>query len=98
MGIGAVSSVFGVGGGLGLVLSGLILEHLDRHWLFLVGAGPVLASCALIARFVPESPVKTPARPDYRGAVALSLGLASLLPAVTQGPARVHRRPVAGAA
>src|SRR3954467_9056088 len=86
MAIGTVSSVFGVGGGLGLVLSGVILEHLDWRWLFLVGAGPVLVSCALIARFVPESPVKTPTRPDYRGAATMSLGLAALLMAVTEGP------------
>ena len=37
-----VSSVFGVGGGVGLVLSGVIIEHLSWHWLFLIGAVPVL--------------------------------------------------------
>ena len=36
--IGTISSVFGVGGGVGLVLSGVIVEHLSWHWLFLVGA------------------------------------------------------------
>src|SRR5918992_1246390 len=51
-----------VGGGIGLVLSGVILEHLEWHWLFLVGGIPVLISAALVAKFVPESPVKTPAR------------------------------------
>src|SRR3954447_9362700 len=39
--VGIVSSVFGVGGAIGLVLSGLIVEHLSWHWLFLVGAVPV---------------------------------------------------------
>jgi MFS family permease len=77
--------VFGAGGGIGLVLSGVILEHLNWHWLFLIGALPVLISAALIARFVPESPVKTPARADYPGAVTLSLGLLALLVAVTEG-------------
>ena len=70
--IGTVSSVFGIGGGVGLVLSGVIVEHLGWHWLFLVGAVPALVAAALIARFVPESPVKTPAKPDYLGAAALS--------------------------
>ncbi len=83
--IGTVSSVFGVGGGVGLVLSGVIVEHLNWHWLFLVGALPVLASTALIARFVPESPIKRPTKPDYLGAGALSLGFASLLLALSEG-------------
>src|SRR3954468_19798035 len=39
LGIGTVSSVFGAGGGIGLVLSGVIPEHLPWHWLFLGGAG-----------------------------------------------------------
>ena len=43
MAIGTVSSsVFGIGGGMGLVLSGVIVEHLGRHCLFLIGAIPVL--------------------------------------------------------
>ena len=79
LGIGTVSSVFGVGGGVGLVLSGVIIEHLTWHWLFLIGAVPVLASTVLLAMFVPESPVKTPAKPDYLGGLALSVALGSLL-------------------
>jgi EmrB/QacA subfamily drug resistance transporter len=83
--IGTVSSVFGIGGGVGLVLSGLIVEHLSWHFLFLIGAIPVLISTVLIAKFVPESPVKTPAKPDYKGAAALSVGFASLLLALSEG-------------
>src|SRR3954468_9329866 len=85
VGIGTVSSVFGAGGGIGLVLSGVILEHLNWHWLFLIGGIPVLISAVLIARFVPESPVTTPARADVPGAVTLSLGLLALLVAVSEG-------------
>lgn len=40
LGIGTVSSVFGAGGGVGLVLSGVILEHLTWHWLFLSARCP----------------------------------------------------------
>jgi EmrB/QacA subfamily drug resistance transporter len=84
LGIGTVSSVFGAGGGIGLVLSGVILEHLTWHWLFLIGAVPVLIATVLIARFVPESPIKTPTKPDYLGAATLSLALASLLVAISE--------------
>ena len=85
MGIGTVSSVFGAGGGIGLVLSGVIIEHLTWHWLFIVGAVPVLASTVLLWRYVPESPVKTPTKPDYLGGAALSVALASLLIAISEG-------------
>jgi EmrB/QacA subfamily drug resistance transporter len=83
--IGTVSSVFGVGGGVGLVLSGVIVEHLSWHALFLIGAVPVLISTLLIARFVPESQTLTPSKPDYAGAGALSVGFGALLLALSEG-------------
>ncbi|HEX5782830.1 MAG TPA: MFS transporter [Solirubrobacteraceae bacterium] len=85
LGIGTVSSVFGVGGGVGLVMSGVIIEHLSWHWLFLIGAVPVLAATVLLAMFVPESPVKFPTKPDYLGGLALSVALGSLLLAISEG-------------
>jgi EmrB/QacA subfamily drug resistance transporter len=85
LGIGTVSSVFGIGGGVGLVLSGVIIEHLTWHWLFLIGAVPVLASTVLLALYVPESPVKFPTKPDYLGGAALSLALGSLLLGISEG-------------
>jgi EmrB/QacA subfamily drug resistance transporter len=85
LGIGTVSSVFGVGGGVGLVLSGVIIEHLSWHWLFLIGAVPVLASTLLLALYVPESPVKFRTRPDYVGGLTLSVALGSLLIALSEG-------------
>lgn len=85
VGIGTVSSVFGVGGGVGLVMSGVIVEHLDWQWLFLIGACPVLVATVLIALFVPESPIKTPSRPDYAGGATLSVALVALLVALSEG-------------
>jgi EmrB/QacA subfamily drug resistance transporter len=85
LGIGTVSSVFGAGGGIGLVLSGVIIEHLSWHWLFLIGAVPVLGATVLLALFVPESPVKFPTRPDYVGGALLSVALATLLIAISEG-------------
>jgi hypothetical protein len=63
----------------------VIIEHLSWHWLFLIGAVPVLAATALLALFVPESPVKTPTRPDCVGGAALSVALGSLLIAISEG-------------
>ena len=85
LGVGTVSSVFGVGGGVGLVASGVILENLSWHWLFIIGAIPVLVATVLLARFVPESPIKTPTKPDYLGGATLSVALATLLIAISEG-------------
>jgi MFS family permease len=63
----------------------VIIEHLTWHWLFLIGAVPVLASTVLLAMFVPESPVKTPAKPDYLGGLALSVALGTLLLGISEG-------------
>jgi EmrB/QacA subfamily drug resistance transporter len=83
--VGVVSSVFAVGGGLGLVLSGLIVDNTSWRWLFVVGAVAVGLAVVLVHRFVPESPIKTPSRLDIPGAVLLSSGLISLLLALTEG-------------
>jgi EmrB/QacA subfamily drug resistance transporter len=83
--VGAVSAVFAVGGSLGLVLSGVIVDHLSWRWLFIVGAIGVAAAVMLVYLFVPESPIKTPSRVDVPGAVLLSAGLLALLLALTEG-------------
>ena len=85
VGIGLISAVFGVGGGLGIVLSGLIVDNLSWRWLFIFGAIPVAIAAVLVHRFVPESPIKTPSRVDYLGATLLSVGLIFLLLALTEG-------------
>jgi EmrB/QacA subfamily drug resistance transporter len=83
--IGAVSAVFGVGGGLGLALSGVLIDNLGWRWLFIVGAVVVAAAVVLVHLFVPESPIKTPSRVDVPGALLLSAGLVSMLVALTEG-------------
>jgi EmrB/QacA subfamily drug resistance transporter len=85
VGLGLLSATFGVGGGLGLVLSGVILEHLPWTWLFWIGAIPPAIALVLVWLLVPESPVRTPARLDWWGALTLSVGLAALLVALSEG-------------
>ena len=85
MGLGFLSATFGVGGGAGLVLSGVILENLDWTWLFWIGAVPVIAALLLVWRLVPESPVRTPSRIDVWGALTLSGGLSTFLVALSEG-------------
>jgi EmrB/QacA subfamily drug resistance transporter len=83
--IGLISAVFGIGGGFGIVLSGLIVDHFSWRWLFIVGAVNIAAAAVLVHRFVPESPIKTPSRVDFVGATLLSGGLICMLVALTEG-------------
>jgi EmrB/QacA subfamily drug resistance transporter len=83
--IGLVSAVFGIGGGLGIVLSGVIVDHVSWRWLFIVGAVGIGAALVLVHRYIPESPIKTPSRVDYVGATLMSGGLIAMLVALTEG-------------
>ncbi|MET8627867.1 MFS transporter [Kitasatospora sp. NPDC004669] len=83
--VGVTAALTAVGGGLGLILAGPIVDHLDYHWLF--WAPMILICVAAIAThlFVPESPVRTPGRISWGAALLLSVWLVALLLAVSQG-------------
>jgi EmrB/QacA subfamily drug resistance transporter len=83
-GIGLISATFGIGGGAGLVLSGVIVDHLAYEWIFWLAF--IVVAIAVVAThfFVPESPVKSPARIDWIGALGLSVGLVALLLAFSE--------------
>src|SRR5918992_1815849 len=83
VGIGLVSAVFGVGGGFGVVLSGVIVDNLSWRWLFIIGSLGIAIAIALVIRYVPESPIKTRSRVDVPGALLLSGGLIAFLLALT---------------
>lgn len=83
--MGLVSAVLGVGGGVGIVVSGVIVDHMSWRWLFVVSAAVVAAALILVWRFVPESHVRAPARVDVWGALTLSGGLVCMLVALTEG-------------
>ena len=84
--VGMVSAILGVGGGLGLVLSGVLIDLGSWRWLFIVGAIVVGIAMLGVWRYVPESPLKTPSRLDPLGALFLSGLLITLLLGLTEGP------------
>ena len=86
--IGLISATFGIGGGLGLVLSGVMVDHLSVEWIFWSSLVVTAFAAWATWRYVPESPVRVEARIDWRGAALLSLALGSLLLGVSEGNAR----------
>jgi EmrB/QacA subfamily drug resistance transporter len=84
--IGVIAALLAVGGGLGLVLAGPIVQVLDYHWLFWI-PGVVVAAAAIATHFVvPESPVRTAGKISWAAAVLLSGWLVALLVAVSEAP------------
>jgi EmrB/QacA subfamily drug resistance transporter len=82
-GIAIVSAVFGIGGGIGLPLSGLIVDNLNLDWLFWISL-IALPTALAVHRFVPPSPPVRNAKVDWLGAAVLSVGLAAILLGVSQ--------------
>jgi EmrB/QacA subfamily drug resistance transporter len=82
--IGLVSSLLGIGAGLGLVVPGFILEHLSYHWLFWLPLAVIAVTTPLVARCVPASPVRHRAVINWGSAALMAAGLAGLLVAVSE--------------
>ena len=82
-GLGMVSAIFGIGAGIGLPLSGVIVESLDTRWLFWVN---LIALPAALAAYLLIPPLPSGRRPriDWPGAALLSAALAAILLGVSQ--------------
>jgi MFS family permease len=84
--VGVMSALAGVGGGAGVVLAGPIVQNLSIHYLFWLPLLVLVPATVAIHRFVPESPVRVPARVNWTGAALMSAGLAGVLLAVSEAP------------
>jgi EmrB/QacA subfamily drug resistance transporter len=82
--IGVISAILGIGSGFGLVLGGLIVEHLSWHWLFWLPLVLTLIAAGCTWRFVPESPIRTPGRVNWLAAALMSIGMCAVLIAIAQ--------------
>ncbi len=80
-----VSATLGVGGAIGLPVAAAVAQVADWHVLFWMSAGLGLACMALAIVMIPESPVRTPGRFDFVGAVGLSAALILFLLPITKG-------------
>jgi EmrB/QacA subfamily drug resistance transporter len=84
--IGIISALAGVGGGVGIVLAGPIVDNLSYHWLFWLPLVPLIPATLAIHRFVPESPVRVPGRVNWANAALMAVGLGLVLIAVSETP------------
>jgi EmrB/QacA subfamily drug resistance transporter len=84
-GIALISAILGIGGGLGIVLAGPIVDALSYHWLFWFPLVLVVIATVGTVLFVPESPVKVPGRVNVSGGLLLAAWLVCLLVAISEG-------------
>ena len=82
--IGILSSILGVGAGIGIVLAGVIIQHLSYHWLYWLPLMVIVVSAACTWWFVPESPVRVPGRVNWLAAALMSVGISVILIAVSE--------------
>ena len=82
--VGLLSALAAIGGGLGLVIGGLVVDHVSYHWIFWIGAIMGLTAAVAAQLLVPESPIRSPGRVDIRGAVVLGVGLVLPLIGISQ--------------
>jgi EmrB/QacA subfamily drug resistance transporter len=82
-GLGMISAIFGIGGGIGLPLSGVVVDNFDIAWLFWISL--VALPAALAAHLlIPPSPTRAGTRIDWLGAALLSGALAAVLLGVSE--------------
>jgi EmrB/QacA subfamily drug resistance transporter len=82
--IGLLSAILGVGAGIGIVLSGVIVEHLNYHWLFWIPLVAIVIAALATWRFIPESPIRTPGRINWLAATLMTIGLSAVLLAISE--------------
>ena len=83
-----LSGVLGFGGGIGLVITGLLMRgDAGYHRIFWFTTAFSVVVLALAALVVPERPVHGSGTIDWAGALGLALGLSGVLLALTQGKA-----------
>jgi MFS family permease len=81
--IGTVSAMFGIGGGAGLVLAGIFVDHGSISWIFWLSVATTALAALATWLWVPESPVRVRARIDWVGGALLSYAA---------GPPVAHQR------
>lgn len=87
--IGIWAGMSGVTSALGPFVGGWLVDAASWRWVFLLNVPLAAAAIAIAARHVAETrdPTRT-GRPDIAGAAAITVGLAGVIYALIEGPAR----------
>jgi len=84
-GIALMSSSLGIGGAIGLPLTGLVAEQASWRWLFAGAAVFGVLQLLVVLRVVAESSIRSGGRFDLPGAAGLACALVCLLLAISRG-------------
>lgn len=84
-GVALMSSSLGIGGAIGLPLTGFVAQQTSWRWLFAGAAVLGAVQFLLVRRVVAESPSRSGGRFDLPGALGLSAALVCLLLAISKG-------------
>ena len=83
-GIGLFATMMTVGGGIGIFVGGLIVDHLSWQWIFYFSGTLAIVAFLLVLKFVPDThPVTAPGKVDVIGAVMLASSICSILYAIS---------------
>ncbi|WP_199907604.1 MFS transporter [Nocardioides terrigena] len=82
-----MSATLGIGGAVGLPLSGVIYEAFGWQAVFWGSVVMSVVMLVLVLTVVPESGVRTPGRFDWLGAILMSIALTALLLGISKGGA-----------
>ena len=86
-GIGLVSATLGVGGGLGLLITGIIAQHTSSYRpVFWLSVGIAAVGLVLVATLTHDTGQRISARPDVPGAIVMAGWLICLLLALSEAP------------
>jgi MFS family permease len=86
-GIGVVSATLGVGGGLGLLVTGIIAQNTTSYRpVFWLSVGIAAVGLVLVATLTHDTGQRIAARPDILGAVVMAGWLVCLLLALSEAP------------
>jgi MFS family permease len=83
--IGLLIACAGAGAAVGLVVGGVLAQHVSVAAVFWVLVGIACVLFVGVVLFVPESPAGSSSRPDWIGSLLLTAALLAFLLAVTQG-------------
>lgn len=83
-GLAAMSAGLGVGAGVGLVVGGLVTDHVGHQGIFWLASGAALLTLLAAWRLLPPSAGSAPARLDVVGALLLAGGVGVPVVAISQ--------------